>query len=212
MLRALRTLVSLAALVGLVWAAFTVDLGGKTFADHADAIGDTPEARQLLDGARSAINPALAELRDRLLGEYVEAPTWIADEGEAGRVEGFEPVRSGPAEPALPGWAEPALPGEAEPALPGEAEPALPGEVVPVLPGWAEPMLSGQASGRVEARSGSAEPTASGSTEPPGHSERSGYSQWPRHSRQAERVEPALPGRAEPSLLGQAEPGLPGRR
>jgi hypothetical protein len=81
----LRTAISLAVLAGAVWAAFTVDLGGRTFAEHMDTISETPEAERLIEGTRSKINPALQEIRDRVLGEYVEAPTWIPEPGEAPR-------------------------------------------------------------------------------------------------------------------------------
>lgn len=82
MFQPLRTAISLAVLAGALWAAFTVDLGGRTFAEHVDTISETPEAEQLIQGTRSRINPALQEVRDRVLGEYVEAPTWIPDANE----------------------------------------------------------------------------------------------------------------------------------
>lgn len=85
MFQPLRTAVSLAILAGALWAAFTVDLGGRTFAEHIDTISGTPEAEQLIEGTRSKINPALQEVRDRVLGEYVEAPTWIPDANAAAK-------------------------------------------------------------------------------------------------------------------------------
>ena len=75
MLGPLRTLISVAFLVLFIWGAFTVKLGSMTFADHIDRIGQTPEAQELLDGARSRVRPTLEEAKDRVLGEYVEAPT-----------------------------------------------------------------------------------------------------------------------------------------
>lgn len=72
----LRTLISVAFLVVLLWGAFAIKLGDRTFADHMDRIGETEEARALLDGARSRVGPALEEVKQRLLGEYVEAPTY----------------------------------------------------------------------------------------------------------------------------------------
>ncbi|MFO7565569.1 MAG: hypothetical protein R6X02_23200 [Enhygromyxa sp.] len=59
-----------------------VEIGDKTFAEHIDTISETPEAKQLVGDTRATINPALVEIRDRVLGEYVEAPTWIPDQGE----------------------------------------------------------------------------------------------------------------------------------
>ena len=80
MLGPLRTLISVAFLVVFLWAAFTVRLGRLTFAEHVDRIGQTPEATELLDGARSRVAPTLDEVKQRVLGEYVEAPTHLAGE------------------------------------------------------------------------------------------------------------------------------------
>lgn len=82
MLGPLRTLISVTFLVLLLWAAFSVKLGRLTFADHIDRIGQTPEAKELIDGARSRVHPALDEVKQRVLGEYVEAPTHLAAPGE----------------------------------------------------------------------------------------------------------------------------------
>jgi hypothetical protein len=108
----LRTAISLAVLAGAVWAAFTVDLGGRTFAEHIDTISETPEAEQMIEGTRSRINPALQEVRDRVLGEYVEAPTWIP-EADAG-----PPAAEAPAEATVPASTLPPQ-DRHEPPLPG---------------------------------------------------------------------------------------------
>ncbi|GEM_PF-4059201 len=109
-------MVSLAGVGLLLWVAFAVELGDKTFAQHIDTISETPEAHQLIAGARAKINPALRDMRDRVLGEYVEAPTWIPADG------GSPPVGSGgrasdviPASAVVPALEERGL----EPALPG---------------------------------------------------------------------------------------------
>ena len=75
MFRPIRTLISLAVLGGVVWFSFAVKLGDHTLAQHFDRIGQTPEARELLEGTRSTVNPVLEEAKGRVLGEYVEAPT-----------------------------------------------------------------------------------------------------------------------------------------
>lgn len=59
----------------MVWCSFKVPLGEFTFAEHMDRIGQTPEAKELLEGSRSKINPLVDEATDRMLGEYIEAPT-----------------------------------------------------------------------------------------------------------------------------------------
>jgi hypothetical protein len=71
----LRPLISLAFIGVSLWIAFTVELGGRTFAEHIDRIGQTPEANDLVEGTRSTINPVLQEATDRMLGEHIEAPT-----------------------------------------------------------------------------------------------------------------------------------------
>lgn len=72
--RLLRPLISLAFLGGSLWFAFSVKLGGRTFAEHVDRIGQTPEAHDLIEGTRSTVNPMLQEATDRMLGEHIEAP------------------------------------------------------------------------------------------------------------------------------------------
>lgn len=74
MVRLLRPLISVAFLVGSLWFAFSVELGGRTFAEHVDRIGRTPEANELIEGTRSTVNPVLQEATDRMLGEHIEAP------------------------------------------------------------------------------------------------------------------------------------------
>lgn len=73
----LRPLISLAFLVGVLWLAFSVKLGDRTFAEHIDRISETPEAHDLLEGTRATVNPVLQEATDRMLGEHIEAPTRV---------------------------------------------------------------------------------------------------------------------------------------
>jgi hypothetical protein len=73
--RLLRPLISLAFLAGSLWFAFSVELGGRTFAEHVDRIGQTPEAQDFVEGTRATVNPVLNEATDRMLGEHIEAPT-----------------------------------------------------------------------------------------------------------------------------------------
>jgi len=92
----LRTLISVAFLVVFLWAAFTVKLGRFTFADHVDRIGQTDEAQELLDGARSRVRPTLEEVKQRVLGEYVEAPTYVAAPPPDARARSPQPAAAGP--------------------------------------------------------------------------------------------------------------------
>jgi len=132
-------LLGVGLLVGALWAMFAIDLGGRTFAEHMDTISDTPEAQELVDGARSTVNPALQELRDRVLGEYVEAPTWIPDPyagAPAPEIPAPAPANTDDStlasglEPPLPGHRDDASP-VAEPPESPVAEPPLPGRRPP---------------------------------------------------------------------------------
>ena len=136
-LRLMRSLLSVALLIGGLWAMFSVDLGGQTFAEHMDTISETPEAQQLVEGTRSRVNPALEELRDRLLGEYVEAPTHISGElpeaepePQTQRPEPSE--RVAPEDTTLASGSEPALPGRR--AAPGRTQ-TVEVDLAPPLPG-----------------------------------------------------------------------------
>ncbi|WAS93885.1 hypothetical protein [Nannocystis punicea] len=71
----MRTLLSLVFLVAILWASCTVKLGAYTLSEHVDRIGETPQAKELLDGTRGRISPMLEDMKQRIFGEYVEAPT-----------------------------------------------------------------------------------------------------------------------------------------
>ncbi|MEZ4452634.1 MAG: hypothetical protein R3B09_24455 [Nannocystaceae bacterium] len=77
MLGFLRTAISVLFVTLVVWCSFTVPLGRRTFADHVDRIGQTREAEELITGARARVRPLLDEVKNRFLGEYVEAPTYL---------------------------------------------------------------------------------------------------------------------------------------
>lgn len=70
-----RSLVGLAFVIALVWCSFRVPLGRRTFAEHIDRIGETPEARELVDSTRGTLTPWVEDATDRMLGEHIEAPT-----------------------------------------------------------------------------------------------------------------------------------------
>ena len=129
----MRSLVALALLAVALWAAFAVDLGDRSFAQHIDTISETPEAQELIEGTRATVNPALQEVRDRVLGEYVEAPTWIADTPTASD-DGPPPLL--PSEPEAHVHASTlASEGDYEPPLPGGRERQSSFSMEPPLPG-----------------------------------------------------------------------------
>ena len=84
MLKPLRLFLALATIAVTVWACFSVKLGQYTFAEHVDAISETPQARSLMEGTRETINPALDRAKERVLGEYVTAPTFAPVDVDAG--------------------------------------------------------------------------------------------------------------------------------
>jgi hypothetical protein len=73
--RTARALISLTFIALSVWCAFNIKLGSRTLAQHVDRIGQTPEARELMDGTRQTVQPAVDEAHNRMFGEYIEAPT-----------------------------------------------------------------------------------------------------------------------------------------
>jgi len=89
--RLIRTLMSLVFFATLLWCSFNVRLGRRTFAEHADRISQTPEAKELVDDARGTVTPVFRDAADRMLGEYIEAPT--------GKPVGTVPWRPPTAEP-----------------------------------------------------------------------------------------------------------------
>jgi len=105
MFRPVRTLISFVCLSAVLWVAFRVPLGPRTLAEHIDRIGQTSEAKDLVHGARSTVAPLVDEVTDRVLGEYVEAPTDpAAQPGDARPSDDILPTRaSTPTAPRLPG-------------------------------------------------------------------------------------------------------------
>jgi hypothetical protein len=75
-----RSVLAIALLLGCVWCSFNIPLGERTFAEHMDRIGQTPEAKDLIDGSRETVTPMIEEATHRVLGEYVEAPTSLAQD------------------------------------------------------------------------------------------------------------------------------------
>lgn len=129
MLGLVRTAISLLFLSLLVWCSFTVPLGTRTLAEHVDRIGETREARELIQGARQRINPVLDEAKGRLLGEYVEAPTY-ADPSKTKTARERRPRRSDTRSAAVPASKSPASPADA-PRSPSTPEASrLPGRTL----------------------------------------------------------------------------------
>lgn len=75
MLSLARSLVGLLFLSLVIWCSFRVPVGRRTFAEHVDRIGQTEEAKELLDSTRHTLTPVFRDATDRMLGEYIEAPT-----------------------------------------------------------------------------------------------------------------------------------------
>ncbi len=91
---ALRSLVVFGLLSWAVWFAFTVNLGEHTLAQHIDRIAATPEARELSREAGKRVDPLIEEARDRVFGEYVEAPTYVGASDETGWEDAPAPPES----------------------------------------------------------------------------------------------------------------------
>lgn len=102
-LRTVKLVLLLGLLLGGTWFAFVVPLGRHTLSEHIDAISQTPEARSLIHGTRSTLRPLMRELRDRVLGEHVEAPTAIPRSADEPRVMDLLEVESGAGAVSQPG-------------------------------------------------------------------------------------------------------------
>lgn len=86
MFRAIKLVVSLAALAGFVWFGFTVPLGERTLFGHVRAIAGSSESQRLVDGTRQK---AVEVSRDvtQLFGDKQAEP------GAAGRAPAPEAAR-----------------------------------------------------------------------------------------------------------------------
>lgn len=65
----IRNLFIAGLLISGLWAAATVPLGTRTLAEHFKAIGETEEAQELVEGAKSKIGPSLGKIKSAVLGE-----------------------------------------------------------------------------------------------------------------------------------------------
>jgi hypothetical protein len=118
----MRTVLSLVVLAVVLWASCTVKLGAFTLAEHVDRIGQTDEAKALLTGARGKITPALEDMKQRVFGEYVEAPTSDRRRPEKDRPRPREEAKPRPREEAPERTAKPVASSE-RPAALGVVEP-----------------------------------------------------------------------------------------
>ena len=125
----MRTVLSLVLLAALLWASCTVKLGRFTLAEHVDRIGETDEAKALLAGTRGKIAPVLEDMKQRIFGEYVEAPTAPPKSRRRGERRGEGPKSAEPkvVERGAPSSEAVKLPGRGsraaspEPKLPAKA-------------------------------------------------------------------------------------------
>lgn len=69
----LRSILGIVAVIALLWFSLTVPLGNKTLVEHVMAIARTPEAGELYQGAKDKIEPAVAEAKERIVGEVVKS-------------------------------------------------------------------------------------------------------------------------------------------
>ena len=79
----IRFLVWLAILAALAYAAFTIPLGKKTFAQHVRSIWHTDEVQDLKDGVKETAGPAVHRVERGVKAGY-EAMTGSNPDGSAG--------------------------------------------------------------------------------------------------------------------------------
>jgi len=73
MFRLIKLILSLAALAGFVWFGANVPLGNRTLFGHLQAIGQTREAKELVEGTKESARPFVEEA-GRRLAHRDEAP------------------------------------------------------------------------------------------------------------------------------------------
>ena len=66
MFRLIKLLISLAALAGFIWFGANVQLGNRTLFGHLQAIGQTREAHELVEGTKDSARPLVEEAGRRL--------------------------------------------------------------------------------------------------------------------------------------------------
>jgi len=64
--RLIKLLISLAALAGFIWFGANVQLGQRTLFGHLQAIGQTREAHELVEGTKESARPLVEEAGRRL--------------------------------------------------------------------------------------------------------------------------------------------------
>ncbi len=79
----IRLLVWLAILAALAYAAFTIPLGKKTFAQHVRSIWHTEEVQDLKEGVQETAGPAVHRVERGVKAGY-EAMTGSNPDGSAG--------------------------------------------------------------------------------------------------------------------------------
>jgi len=75
---------SLAALAGFVWFGANVPLGSRTLFGHLQAIGQTREAHDLVEGTKESARPLVEEAGRRLAHKSEPTPSGATDKAPAG--------------------------------------------------------------------------------------------------------------------------------
>ena len=84
MLKVFKLLLGVAALAGFVWFGANIKLGPRTLFEHLQAIGQTRETHDLVEGTRQSAQPLVERVRHRIAGDATAA----SDEKPAGVPDG----------------------------------------------------------------------------------------------------------------------------
>jgi hypothetical protein len=93
MLRLLRLLIYLAAIVGMIWFGSTVKLGKHTLFGHIQNIWRTHESQELVDGTKGKVGELVNRASDKVVhgvGQGVTAPA--SSRGESADQQGARPM------------------------------------------------------------------------------------------------------------------------
>lgn len=100
MFRLIKLLISLAALAGFIWFGANVQLGQRTLFGHLQAIGQTREAHELVEGTKESARPLVEEAGRRLA--HRNDPAGTAKDEESSTSAAGKPNAEAPSHESRP--------------------------------------------------------------------------------------------------------------
>lgn len=92
MIRLIKLLLALAALVAFIWFGANIPLGSRTLFQHLQAIGKTQETQELWEGAKDSAEPLIDGVKRRLAGQGDEEKKSRGGQPDAGAAPPSETI------------------------------------------------------------------------------------------------------------------------